>query len=135
MFISVFNYMNLKDCHPPELQWCWYESRLVKLPVICLFCRKFAQSFLWVFLLFAFTKWPNLCRIKWVIACAKRKRPPLVRGHHWSPASTVLAGDLSWPFFITLLYIVCSDSMIIKHIRGNSRYFTDHFRIDYNMCL
>ena len=44
-FISVFNHLCLKDCHPPELHWCWYESRLVKLLVFCLLGRKFGQSF------------------------------------------------------------------------------------------
>ena len=40
MFIFVLNYLCLKDCHPPELQWCWNESRLVKLRVFCLLgCR------------------------------------------------------------------------------------------------
>ena len=45
MFISVFNYLCLIDCHPPELQWYWNESRLVKLLVFCLLGRKFGQSF------------------------------------------------------------------------------------------
>ena len=40
-----------------------------------------------MFHLLLFTKWSNLWRNKCVTACAKRKRPPLVRGHHWSPAS------------------------------------------------
>ena len=44
MFISVFNYLCLKDCHPPELQWCWNGSRLVKLLVFCLLGWKFGQS-------------------------------------------------------------------------------------------
>ena len=74
--------MCLKDCHHPELQWCWNEGRLVKLLVFCLIGRNFDQFFFVVFLLFS-------CRKKCVIACAKRKRPPLVRGHHWSPASSV----------------------------------------------
>ena len=29
----------------PGLQWCWNESRLVKLLVFCLLGRKFGQSF------------------------------------------------------------------------------------------
>ena len=45
MFISVFNYLCLKDGHPPELQWCWNGSSLVKLLVVCLLGRKFGQSF------------------------------------------------------------------------------------------
>ena len=45
MFISVFNYLFLKDCHPPELQWCWNQSRLVKLLVFCLLGKTFGQSF------------------------------------------------------------------------------------------
>ena len=45
MFISLFDYLCLKDCHPPELQWCWNESRLVKLLSFCLLSRKFGQSF------------------------------------------------------------------------------------------
>ena len=45
MFISVFNSMYLKDCHPPELQWCWNKSRLVKLLFFCLLGRKFYHSF------------------------------------------------------------------------------------------
>ena len=45
MFISVFNYLCLKDCNPPELQWCWNESRLVKLLVFCRLGRIFDQSF------------------------------------------------------------------------------------------
>ena len=45
MFISLFDYLCLKDCHPPKLQWCWNESRLVKLLVFCLLSRKFGQPF------------------------------------------------------------------------------------------
>ena len=84
MIISVFNYVCLKDCHPPEIQGCWHESRLVKLLAFCLSCRNF-YLFLWVFDLFP--KCPILWSNKCVIAYAKRKRPPLVRGHHWSPVS------------------------------------------------
>ena len=69
-----------------EMQRCWHKCRLVKLFAFCLPDRIFAH-FLLVFLLFLFTKWPNLWSNKCVIA--KRKRPPLVRGHHWSPASTL----------------------------------------------
>ena len=45
MFISVFNYLCLKDCDSPESQWCWNESRLAKLLVFCLQGRIFDQSF------------------------------------------------------------------------------------------
>ena len=45
MFISVFSYLCLKDYHPPELQWCWNESRLIKLLVVCLLGRIFGPSF------------------------------------------------------------------------------------------
>ena len=45
MFISIFNNMCLKDCQPPELQWCWNEGRMVKLLVFCLIGRKFDQVF------------------------------------------------------------------------------------------
>ena len=38
-----------------------------------------------------------MCRDKCVIAFAKRKRPPLGRGHHWSPASKVTPGRLFLP--------------------------------------
>ena len=88
MFISVFNHACLNGCHPPEMRWCLHEGRLVKLRIFWLPSRKFDQSFLWVFHLLLFTKWPNLWRNKCAIACAKRKRRPLVCGHHWSPAST-----------------------------------------------
>ena len=43
--------------------------------------------FLLIFLLFPFTKLPILLRNKYVILLPKRKRPPQVRGQHWSPAS------------------------------------------------
>ena len=88
MFISVFNNVCLKGCHPPEMQECWHEGRLVKLLTFCLPGRQFGHSFLWMFLLFPFTKWPNLWCDTCVIAYARRKRPPLVRGHHLSPASS-----------------------------------------------
>ena len=87
MFISVFNHLCLKDCHPPELQWCWNDSRLVKLMSFASQADNLVNLSLYVFLLFSFINRPNLCRNKCVIACAKRKRPPLVRGHHWSAAS------------------------------------------------
>ena len=60
-----------------------------KLSTFCLTDRDFNQSFLCRFLLFPFTKLPNLRRNKYVNARTERKRPPLVRGHHWSPASSV----------------------------------------------
>ena len=44
MFISVFNYVYLKGCHPLEMQGCWHEGRLVKLLTFCLQGRKFDQS-------------------------------------------------------------------------------------------
>ena len=53
---------------------------------------------LFVFLLFPFINRPNLCRNTCVTACAKRKRPPLVRGHHWSPASSVLSPEIQARF-------------------------------------
>ena len=43
MFISVFNYVCLKGWHPPEMQGCWHEGRL--LIIACLQGRKFDQSF------------------------------------------------------------------------------------------
>ena len=42
-----------------------------------------------------FTKWPNSWCNTCVIACARRKWPPLVRGHHWSPANTLLFNKFS----------------------------------------
>ena len=53
--ISVFNYVCLNGCHPPEMQGCWHWGRLVKLLTFCLPGRKFVLSFLRVFQLFPFT--------------------------------------------------------------------------------
>ena len=61
--------------------------------------RNFDRSVLWVFVLFPFTKWPNLWR-------NKRKRPPLVRGHHWSPASMVFKHGIQKPVIVNLKPIV-----------------------------
>ena len=94
--------MCLKGFHPPEMQGCWHEGRWVDLLTFYLSGRKFDQSFLWVFLLFSFTKWPNLWCNTCVTACAKRKRPPLVRGQHWSPARVLY---LSFNF-VTVFYPV-----------------------------
>ena len=69
---------------------CGWLGETVCFFVVVFFCltdREFNQSFLWRFLLFPFTKLPILGRNKYVIARTKRKRPPLVRVHHWSPAS------------------------------------------------
>ena len=93
MFISVNNHVCLKGCHPPEVQGYWHKGRLVKLLTFCLPDRKFDQSFLGVFLLFPFTKWPNLWSNVCVIASARLKWSPLVRGHHWSPASREIFGE------------------------------------------
>ena len=46
MFLSVFNYVCLNGCHPPKMQGCWHEGRLVKLLYFRLPGRKFDQSFL-----------------------------------------------------------------------------------------
>ena len=56
MPISVFNYVCLNGCHPPEMQGCLHEGRLVKFLNFCLPSRKFDQSFFRVFHLFPFTK-------------------------------------------------------------------------------
>ena len=58
MFIYVFNYVCLKGCHPPEMQGCWHEGRLVKLLTFCLPGRNFDQCFFRAFPLFP-TKWPK----------------------------------------------------------------------------
>ena len=39
MRISKFNFVSLKDCHPPEMQICWHEGRPVKLLTFCLLGR------------------------------------------------------------------------------------------------
>ena len=88
-FISAFNYLCLMDCSPREMPRCWHVGGLGKLSTSCLADTEFNQSFLCRFLLFPFTKLPILRRNKYVIARTERKRPPLVRGHHWSPASTL----------------------------------------------
>ena len=87
MFISAFNYLCLMNCSPREMPRCWDVGGLGKLSPFCLTDREFNQSFLCRFLLFPFTKLPILWRNKYVIARAEFKRRPLVRGHHWSPAS------------------------------------------------
>ena len=47
MFISVFNYVCLNGRHPPEMQGCCHEGRLVKLlTFFFLPGTKFDQSFL-----------------------------------------------------------------------------------------
>ena len=74
--------MYLKGCHPPEMQGCWHEGCLIKLLTFCLTGRKFDQSFLRMFLLFLFKKWPNVWCHTCIIACAGCKL-----AHHWSPAS------------------------------------------------
>ena len=82
MFISVFNHLCLKDCHPPEQQRCWNGSRLVKLLVFSLLGKTFGQFFFVCVSFVSFINRSNLCRNKCVIACAKRKRPPLVASQY-----------------------------------------------------
>ena len=60
LFISVFNYKCLMGCSPPEMPRCWHVGGFGKLFTFCLPDREFYQSFLWGFLLFSFTKLPNL---------------------------------------------------------------------------
>ena len=92
----MFDYVCLKGFHLPETQGCWHEGRLVKLFTFFFPGRKFDQSFLMVFFFFCFLyKMAEfVVQYIYVIACARRKRPPLVRSHHWSPASILLAGML-----------------------------------------
>ena len=90
MFISAFNYLCLMGVSPQQMPRCWHVGGLGKLSTFCLTDREFNQSFLWRFILFPFTKLQILWSNKYVIALTKRKRPPLVRGHHWSPVSTAL---------------------------------------------
>ena len=45
MLISAFNYICLKGCHPPEMQGCWHQGRLVKL---CTFASQ-AENFINLF--------------------------------------------------------------------------------------
>ena len=78
MFISVFDYVCLNGCHPPEMQRCWHKGRLIKLLTLCLPGRKSDQSFFRAFLLFPFTNWPNIFWNTCIIVCARRKRLPLV---------------------------------------------------------
>ena len=60
MFISVFNYVCLNGCHPPEMQRCWHKGRYIKLLTLCLPGRKSDQSFFRACLLFPLTNWPNI---------------------------------------------------------------------------
>ena len=90
MFISVFNYLCLKECNPPESQWCWNESRLAKLLVFCLLSRKFGQSFFVGVSFVSFYKQAKSVSQQMRNCVCKTQTGTMVRGHHWSPASTAL---------------------------------------------
>ena len=88
MIISAFNDICLMGCSPQEMPRCWHVGGLGTLSNFCLTDREFNQFFMDIpFVSFSEVADSMTQQIRNCPYTTKRKRPSLVRGHHWSPAS------------------------------------------------
>ena len=102
MFISVFNYICQMGCSPREMPRCWLGVAWGNCLLFALQTENFTSLFSGDSFCFLLQSC-RFCDSKYVIARTKRKRPPLVRGHHWSPASSSISETPAVRDFVLLV--------------------------------
>ena len=80
-------FLCLKGCHPPEMEGCWHEGRLIKLLTFCLLGRKLISLFVCVSFVSFYKMTESVVQHMRNCVCKTQTattgtRPPLVASHY-----------------------------------------------------